>query len=182
MKLGKKILNKRGITIVSILLGILLMLTGCGKAEVSVKTYDKESEDDVKQISKVENTTEETNKVENKTIEKNEVSNTTEDDTKTYTPEAFSNDDLIVNGQFKLGESAKAVEHYYSDKITSVRTTTEDATGRDLVILDCEELGLEVENYISDNDADGEMIRIVLKDNSKLKTGVIISSVAGSAR
>ena len=47
MKKEKNILNKRGIIIIGVLLGTLLMFTGCGKTEISVKTYDKENEVEV---------------------------------------------------------------------------------------------------------------------------------------
>lgn len=169
MKKEKKIFNKRSILIIGVLLGTMLMITGCGKTEKSAKTYDKENEEDVRQISEVENKSEEKNKVENNEVKKKDKANTTEP-AQTSTQKAFSDDDLVINNQFKLGESAKAVDHYYSDQVTSVRTTTEDATGRDLIIIKLDNLGLEVENSIEEDDPDGEMIRIRLYGDSKLKT------------
>ena len=169
MKKEMKIFYKRGILIIGVLLGTMLMLTGCGKAEVSVKTYDKENEVEPSKIARVENTIEEANKVDNKEEKKNDETNTTEP-TKTSSPKSFSNDDLVINNQFRLGESSKAIEHYYPNQITSVTTTTEDATGRDLIIMKLDNLGLEVENSIEENNPDGEMIRIRLYGNSKFKT------------
>ena len=66
MENNMKIFYKRGMVIIGVLLGTLLILTGCVKANQSVKTYDKENEVDVKQVSSVENTSknEITNKVE----------------------------------------------------------------------------------------------------------------------
>lgn len=169
MKKKMKIFNKRGILIIGVLLGTMLMLTGCGKAEVSVKTYDKENEVEPSKIARVENTIEEANKVDNKEEKKNDETNTTEP-TKTSSPKSFSNDDLVINNQFRLGESAQVIDHYYPNQTTSVRTTTEDATGRDLIIMKLDNLGLEVENSIEENNPDGEMIRIRLYGNSKFKT------------
>lgn len=169
MKKEKKIFYKRSLLIIGVLLGTMLMLTGCGKAEVSVKTYDKENEVEPSKIASIENTTEETNTVDNKEEKKNDETNTTEP-TKTESPKSFSNDDLVINNQFRLGESSKAIEHYYPNQITSVTTTTEDATGRDLIIMKLDNLGLEVENSIEENNPDGEMIRIRLYGNSKFKT------------
>ena len=169
MKREKKIFYKRSLLIIGVLLGTMLMLTGCGKAEVSVKTYDKENEVEPSKIARVENTIEEANKVDNKEEKKNDETNTTEP-TKTSSPKSFSNDDLVINNQFRLGESSKAIEHYYPNQITSVTTTTEDATGRDLIIMKLDNLGLEVENSIEENNPDGEMIRIRLYGNSKFKT------------
>ena len=169
MKREKKIFYKRSLLIIGVLLGTMLMLTGCGKAEVSVKTYDKENEVEPSKIARVENTIEGANKVDNKEEKKNDETNTTEP-TKTSSPKSFSNDDLVINNQFRLGESSKAIEHYYPNQITSVTTTTEDATGRDLIIMKLDNLGLEVENSIEENNPDGEMIRIRLYGNSKFKT------------
>ncbi len=157
MKKEMKIFNKRGIVIIGVILGTMLMLTGCGKADVGAKTYDKEKDADIKQISGVENTS--SNKVEENTTE--QTKNTTE---------AFSDDDLVIDGKFRLGESAKAIESNYGDKITSTNTTMEDATGRELVKIKAESLGLEVENSIEDNNPDGKMIRIRIYGNSKFKT------------
>lgn len=169
MKKEKKIFYKRSLLIIGVLLGTMLMLTGCGKAEVSVKTYDKENEVEPSKIASVENTIEEANKVDNKEEKKNDETNTTEP-TKTASPKSFSNDDLVINNQFRLGESSKAIEHYYPNQITSVTTTTEDATGRDLIIIKLDNLGLEVQNSIEEDDPDGEMIRIRLYGDSKFKT------------
>lgn len=171
MENNMKIFYKRGMVIIGVLLGTLLILTGCVKANQSVKTYDKENEVDVKQVSSVENTSknEITNKVEENVTQKNDEKNTTEK-SQVAAQKAFSNEDLVIDGKFKLGESSKAIESYYGDKITSVNTTTEDATGRELVIIKLESLGLEVENSIEDNDPDGEMIRIRIYGNSKFKT------------
>ena len=169
MKREKKIFYQRSLLIIGVLLGTMLMLTGCGKAEVSVKTYDKENEVEPSKIARVENTIEGANKVDNKEEKKNDETNTTEP-TKTSSPKSFSNDDLVINNQFRLGESSKAIEHYYPNQITSVTTTTEDATGRDLIIMKLDNLGLEVENSIDENNPDGEMIRIRLYGNSKFKT------------
>lgn len=169
MKKEKKIFYKRSLLIIGVLLGTMLMLTGCGKAKVSVKTYDKENEVEPSKIASVENTIEEANKVDNKEEKKNDETNTTEP-TKTASPKSFSNDDLVINNQFRLGESSKAIEHYYPNQITSVTTTTEDATGRDLIIMKLDNLGLEVENSIEEDDPDGEMIRIRLYGDSKFKT------------
>ena len=166
-----KIFSKRCLTIFGILLGIVLMLTGCGKNDLKVKTYDKENEEDVRQISKVENTNsnEETNKARENVIETNETTNTAKS-TKKSTLKAFSDEDLVVDGKFRLGESAKAVEAYYGDNITSVNTSAEGTTGREIATIKLESLGIEVENLTDDNDADGEMIRIKLYGNSKFKT------------
>ena len=105
-------------------------------------------------------TTNETNSVTNNTTT-NTTSNTTTTNT-TNEAKAFSMDDLVVDKNIKLGESAKVIESTYGSKITKTENVREEAVPRNLLVITCESIGLKVDNYINDEDADGGMIRIKL--------------------
>jgi len=62
MKL-RKIINKRMIIISSVLMATMLILTGCGKADINIKMYDKENESAVSNIAKEDDTNSNKNEV-----------------------------------------------------------------------------------------------------------------------
>ena len=47
----RKMINKRMVIISGVLLGALLLFTGCGQADITVRTYDKENEDSIKKAN-----------------------------------------------------------------------------------------------------------------------------------
>lgn len=80
MKLKNLIKNKRNFIIGGVLFGTVILLTGCGQADVNIKTYEKES-DDTQKISSIVNTNvDETNKVEKNTVTDSKLEN--DDNTK----------------------------------------------------------------------------------------------------
>lgn len=102
MKKEKKIIYKRSLIIIGVLLGTMLMLTGCGKAEISVKTYDKENEAEIQKVGEVvENTVKKSNTITEKKEEK--TTNGKSDDV-----EDFSSNDLKLRG-ITFGSSLKNV-------------------------------------------------------------------------
>ena len=150
MKLEKKIINKRGIIIVSILLGTLFVLTGCGKAEISVKTYDKENEVETSKIAEVENNTNENKTEENKVVENKTTEGSKEKN------EAEEIKKVIKNTNWRIGTDPDYVENYLGIL---------NKNGKTIYLIDC-----------VDGTANGHLVYAVMYQDGKVHVSQPIST------
>ena len=136
MKIKKVSLNKRNFIIGGVLIGAMLIFTGCGQADISVKTYEKDNDVEIQgmnEIAKKEDVVTNQEKEQAKDESKNESKNESQNENKTTNIQkkdsvtAFGSNDLKLSG-ITFGSGAEEVVNVFGANFES-NQYEEGATG-----------------------------------------------------